>query len=143
MPETPTVWENVARFDETDLHGHVNFGEFFSYMDETFNAFLRRIEYDYDRMHAEGWTTNIVHAEMDYRSPAAYGDRIENGMRIVSIGGSSLTADYEARSGETTLATGEIVYVAVDYPGDEGTVEIPDAFREAVGEFQDEPPVAG
>ena len=141
MTEAPTVWENVVRFDETDLHGHVNFGEFFSYMDETFNELLRRIDYSYDRMHGEGWTTNIVHTEMDFRAPAAYEDAIENGMRIESMGEKSLTAAYEARLADgTTLAEGEVVYVAVDFVGDDGAVPIPDAFREAVAAFQDEPP---
>jgi len=140
MSEAPTIWENRVRFDETDLHGHVNFGEFFSYMDETFNELLRRIEYGYDRMHAEGWTTNIVHTEMDFRAPAEYGDEIENRMRVASMGERSLTATYEARATGTTLAEGEIVYVAVDYEGEEGAVPIPEEFREAIVDFQDDPP---
>lgn len=141
MSEAPVLLENVVRFAETDLHGHVFFGEFFTYMDETFNELLRRIDYRYERMHAEGWTTNIVHAELDYRAPAAYEDVVENRMRIEAIGERSLTATYEAGHPDgTTLATGEIVYVAVDHDGEDGAVPVPDAFREAVTAFQDVPP---
>lgn len=142
MPEPPTIWENVVRFDETDLHGHVFFGEFFTYMDETFNALLRRIDYPYDRMHAEGWTTNVVHAAMDYRAPAEFEVVLHNRLRIDSIGERSLTATYEARTGAETLATGETVHVAVEF-GDGSTgeaIQFPDAFREAVAEFQAELP---
>jgi len=146
MPEPPTIWENVVRFAETDLHGHVFYGEFFTYMDETFNAFLRRIDYPYGRMHEEGWTTNVVHAEIDYHGPAEYEDAIDNRLRIESIGDRSLTASYEARTDEGTLATGEVVHVAVAYggdgdpPDDGGAVRIPEDFREAVASFQGELP---
>ena len=142
MPAPPSIWENVVRFSETDLHGHVFFGDFFTYVDETFNAFLRRIDYPYGRMHEEGWTTNVVHAELDYHGPASYEDVIDNRLAIESVGERSLTASYEARHGDDTLATGEVVHVAVAY-GDEaseGAIRFPDSFREAVSDFQDAPP---
>lgn len=150
MTDLPTVWENVVRFDETDLHGHVFFGEFFTYADETFTELLRRIDYPYGRMHREGWTTNVVHADLDYHAPATLGDRVENRMRIESIGEHSLTASYEAHAAVGKLATGEVVHVAVEFGtgdtvegdggDDAGAIRVPDAFREAVAEFQDGTP---
>lgn len=146
-PAPPAILENRVRFAETDLHGHAFYGEYFTYLDETFNAFLRRIDYPYDRMHAEGWTTNVVHAELDYRAPAAYEDVIENRLGIDSIGERSLTATYEARIDGEAVASGEVVHVAVAYGrGDDaddeegGAIRVPGAFREAVADFQDEPP---
>lgn len=145
MLDAPTILENRVRFAETDLHGHVFYGEFFTYADETFNELLRRIDYPYDRMHAEGWTTNVVHAELDYHAPVEYEDIVENRLRIDRIGERSLTAVYEADVGGEPVASGEVVHVAVRFgeEGDDGegsaAVPVPDAFREAVAEFQDDP----
>ena len=146
MPDPPTILKNRVRFAETDLHGHVFYGDFFTYLDETFNAFLRRIDYPYDRMHAEGWTTNVAHAELDYHGPASFEDVVENRLWIDSIGERSLTASYEASRGEEPLASGEVVHVAVAYGrGDDagaedcGAIPVPDDFREAVAAFQGEP----
>ena len=145
-PGPPTILENRVRFAETDLHGHAFYGEYFTYLDETFNAFLRRIDYPYGRMHAEGWTTNVVHAELDYHAPADYEDVVENRLRVDSIGERSLTAIYEAWIDGEAVASGEVVHVAVGFgtESDENDVgrpvRVPDAFREAVAAFQDEPP---
>ena len=146
MPDLPTIWENRVRFAETDLHGHVFYGEFFTYLDETVNAYLRRIDYPYGRMHAEGWSTNVVHAELDYHAPAEYEDVIQNRLRIDSIGERSLTAAYDARIEGERVAAGEVVHVAVGYGDDPvggepgAPIRVPDALREAVAAFQDEPP---
>lgn len=147
MSDAPIVLENRVRFAETDLHGHVFLGEFFTYLDETFNELLRRIDYPYGRMHEEGWTTNVVHAELDYRAPAAYQDVLGNRMRIGSIGERSLTAVYGADVEGEPVASGEMVHVTVGFgeeahdggDGNAAAIRVPDAFREAVAGFQDEP----
>lgn len=156
----PVVYENRVRFVETDQQGVVFYGVYFTYMDEAFNEYVRRLGYDYERMAEAGWTTHVVHADLDFHAAAGFGDAVENRLRVASIGGASLTAEYEARRADdgTLLADGSVVHVAVDADGDEkaedagegsedatddgggAPVDVPEAFREAVADFQSVPP---
>lgn len=137
----PTVLTNRVRFAETDQQGVVFYGTFFTYQDEAFNAFLREIEYRYQRMRTEGWTTHIVHAELDYEAVAEFEDLIANELRITTIGDSSITFDYTARrdtDGER-LASGTATHVTVTIDTHD-VCRVPDTFRDAVTAYQDDPP---
>jgi len=138
------VYENRVRFAETDQQGVVFYGEYVTFQDEAVNGFFRAIDYDYDRMHADGWDVHVAHVDLDYRAPARFEDVIVNAMRVTRIGDASVHYDYEARRKEdgATLAEGSVVHVAVEREG-EGTTRVPDTFRERVIDFQDEPPEQG
>ncbi|PSP99074.1 acyl-CoA thioesterase [Halobacteriales archaeon QS_5_70_17] len=135
------VYENRVRFAETDQQGVVFYGEYVTFQDEAVNGFFRAIGYDYDRMHEDGWDVHVAHVDVDYRTPARFEDVIVNAMRVNRIGESSIHYDYEARRkvDGTVLAEGSVVHVAVERDG-EATVRVPDAFREAVAAFQEDPP---
>ncbi|WP_254528371.1 acyl-CoA thioesterase [Natrinema gelatinilyticum] len=130
------VFENRVRFAETDLQGVVFYGEYFTFQDEAVAAFLREIDYGYDRMHEDGWDIHVVNSELNYREGAKLGDVIDNELCAPEIGTSSLTFPYRARrraDGEI-LADGTVTHVAVDRKTREPT-RIPDAFRDAVSTF--------
>lgn len=135
----PVVFENQVRFDETDLQGVVFFGTFFTYMDETFNAYCREIGLPYSTF--DGWTTHVAHAELDYHGQATFEDILENGMRIESIGDASITAEYAARHqrDDEPIASGKVVHVAVNNNSDD-VVRVPDPFRDAVTAHQNTRP---
>ena len=123
-----------VRFAETDLQGVVFYGQFLTYMDEAFNALLRGIDYRYERMGAEGWTTHVVHADLDYHAAARFEDVIESHLGITEVGETSFTAAFEARE-ETTgdlLASGSVVHVAADSETG-AAIPVPDTFRTAIG----------
>lgn len=131
--ELPVIRTDRVRFAETDAQGIVFYGTYFTYMDEAFNAYLREIRYRYDRMAEEGWTTHVVHADLDYHAAARFEDLIESRLEITAIGERSLTAAFEARN-ETTgdlLASGSVIHVAVEHETSEA-IRVPDTFREAV-----------
>lgn len=102
-------------------------------MDEAFNAFLRAMDYRYERMAEEGWTTHVVHADLDYHAAVRFENVIESRLDVVRIGGTSFTVAFEARSEsfEELLASGSVVQVAVDRETKAAT-RVPDAFREIV-----------
>jgi len=136
----PLIRTDRVRFAETDAQGIVFYGNYFTYLDEAFNAFLREIDYRYERMHEEGWTTHVVHADLDYHAAARFEDRVESRLEIVEIGETSLTAAFEARNEGTDqlLASGSVVHVTVDREtGD--PIRVPDAFREAITAYRAEP----
>jgi acyl-CoA thioester hydrolase len=134
------VFENRVRFAETDAQCVVFYGNYVTYQDETFNAFLREIGYSYTDLDAAGWDVHVVHVDLDYRAPAAFEDELVNGMRVTAINESSIELAYRCRrkGDAATLAEGHVVHVAVDTDG--RTTRVPDAFREAVVAFQDTPP---
>jgi acyl-CoA thioester hydrolase len=134
------AFENDVRFEETDAQGIVFYGNYVTYQDETFTEYLDAIGYEYATFADRGWDVHVVNVELDYRGSAEFRDRLVNSMRISSIRDSSLTFEYQCRrkdDGEV-LAEGTVTHVAV---GDDGSpTRVPDDFREAVIEFQDEPP---
>ena len=125
--ELPVMRTDRVRFAETEAQGIVFYGTYFTYLDEAFNAYLREIEYRYDRMHAEGWTTHVAHAA------ARFEQVIESRLAVVEIGETSLTAAFEARKADVgdLVASGSVVHVAVDYETGEA-VDVPETFRDAV-----------
>jgi acyl-CoA thioester hydrolase len=134
------VWENQVRFAETDAQSVVFYGEYVTYQDETFSQYLREIDYDYHQLEDAGWDIHVVHVDVDYRAPAEFDDWLVNGIRVDRIGESAIDFSWICRhrdSGET-VAEGGLTHVAVDESGEPRRV--PDAFREAVADFQDEPP---
>ena len=133
------VFENTVRFAETDAQGIVFYGNYATYQDETFTEFMEAVGYPYDEVEAQGWDVHVVNLELDYRRPAEFRDRLTNAMRVTAIEESSLEFAYECRDADgELLVEGTVVHGAV---GDDGSpTRVPDEFREAVVEFQDEPP---
>ena len=133
------VYENTVRFEETDAQGVVFYGNYVTYQDETFTAYLAAIGLEYETIMAEDWDFRVVNVELNYRGSAKFPDRLENAMRVVAINESSIEFDYECRRGADgeLLADGSVTYVVVS----DGTPRrVPDDVRDAVVEFQDTPP---
>ena len=135
----PVVYENRVRYAEADPQEIVFYGNYVTFQDESLMAFLREIGYG----HSDdwGWDLHVVHMEMDYRAPARVGDVLENEFRITGIGEASIDSEYRARrkADGTVIAEGSLTHVAVDEPQGE-SIRVPDAFRDAVVAYQDEPP---
>jgi acyl-CoA thioester hydrolase len=146
MAEEPTepdyhdVFENRVRFAETDAQGIVFYGEYLTFMDEAFSAYLEAVDHPFTSFEDRGWDVHVVHAELDYHDSAEFADELVNSMRVSAIRRSSIAFDWicrQQRDGDR-VASGSVVHVAVD--GDGETVRVPDEFREAVVEFQEVPP---
>jgi acyl-CoA thioester hydrolase len=133
------VYENVVRFEETDAQGIVFYGNYVTFQDEAFTAYLEAIGYPYESLREADWDVHVVHIDLDYRKPAEFRDRLRNAIRVSAIKESSIEFDYECRNDEDeVLAEGGLVHVAVDESGE--PTRVPDAFREAVLDFQDVAP---
>lgn len=133
------VYENDVRFEETDAQGIVFYGNYATYQDETFTEFMAAIGYPYSELEDRGWDVHVVNLELSYRRPAEFRDRLHNSMRVTAIKDSSIEFAYECRNDDgELLVEGTVVHVAVDETG--APTRVPDEFREAVVEFQDEPP---
>lgn len=134
------VFENRVRFAETDAQGIVFYGNYTIFQDETVTEFLRQVGYAYDDMTREDWDIHVVHLDLDYLGQATVGDELVNGVRVDRIGHASIDFAYAAHQKDTgeLLVEGDVTHVAVDESGD--PMRVPDAFREAVVDFQQVPP---
>ncbi|WP_226005619.1 acyl-CoA thioesterase [Natrinema salinisoli] len=136
-PAFQPVFENRVRFAETDQQGIVFYGEYFTFQDEAVSAFLRAVDYGYDRMVEDGWQIHVVNTELNYRTGAEFEDVVVNELRVSDIGSASLEYEYRAKRkrDDEILAEGTVTQVAVDLETEEPT-RIPDEFRDAVASFQ-------
>jgi acyl-CoA thioester hydrolase len=147
LPDDPAaddlhyVFDNKVRFAETDAQGIVFYGEYVTYQDETFSAYLRELGYPYGEFEGVGIDFHVVHTEVDYHQPAAFDDELTSGTRVTSFGDSSVHFEWACRqrADDTVVATGEMSHVAVDSETGE-PAKVPADFRASVREFQDRPP---
>lgn len=133
------IYENTVRFEETDAQGVVFYGNYVTYQDETVTEYLDAIGYGYENFEKRDWDVRVVNVELDYRGSATFRDRLVNAARVVAINESSIEFEYECRRAkdDEVLAEGGVTHVAVR---DGKPTRVPDGFRDAVVEFQDEPP---
>jgi acyl-CoA thioester hydrolase len=147
LPDDPAdddlhyVFDNQVRFAETDAQGVVFYGEYVTYQDETFSAYLRELGYPYGEFEGAGIDFHVVHTEVDYHATAEFDDRLRNGIRVSSMGESSVDFEWACRRREddVVVATGGITHVAVDEATREPTA-VPAEFRETVESFQSRSP---
>ena len=134
-----TVHQNTVRFEETDAQGVVFYGNYVTFQDEAVTAYLEAIGYPYEKLRDADWDVHVVHVDLDYRAPAEFRDRLFNAIRVDAVRESSIEFDYECRDeADEVVAEGGLVHVAVD-ESDEPT-RVSEEFREAVVDFQAEPP---
>ena len=133
------VFENTVRFEETDAQGVVFYGNYVTFQDEAFTAYLEAVGYPYSTLRDADWDVHVVHVDLDYREPATFRDRLHNAIRVSAVRESSIEFEYECRDENgDVLAEGGLVHVAVDESGE--PTRVPDEFRDAVVAFQAEPP---
>ena len=64
-------------YADTDQMGVVYYGNYLTFFERARNELMRSAGYTYQRCEAEGFLLPVIHAEVDYRSPAKYDDMLE------------------------------------------------------------------
>jgi len=126
-----------VRFRDTDMQGHVYFGNYFVFCDEALGAYMRAIGMPWQDMVKAGTDMFYVNASCDYLGSARFEEDVHVETRISRIGKSSFTSSYVIRNTtRETLAKASITSVCVD-PKTREKVRVPDRFREAVAAFEE------
>ena len=115
-----------VRFRDCDAMGHVNHAVYFTYLEQCRLTFWREVTGG-PSPHTR---VIIARAECDYLAPAHFGDELEVGVNVDTIGRSSFTLAYginEVKSGRA-IASGKTVLVSYDYAAS-AVVPLPDATR--------------
>lgn len=74
-------------------------------------------------------------ATIEYHLPAQYDDELDIGVRVATMGHSSVRFVLEIYRGETLITSGELVYVYVDTAAG-SSLQLPESQRQAVRDFE-------
>ncbi len=64
-------------YADTDQMGVVYYGNYLTLFERARNELMRECGYTYKQCEEEGWMLPVVHAEVNYHSPAHYDDLLE------------------------------------------------------------------
>lgn len=99
-----TTMEYRVPYADTDQMGVVYYGNYLAIFERARNELMRECGYTYRECEAEGWMLPVIHAELDYRSPARYDDLLEVTAFVQSAKGVRLEIACEVRrKGEETV----------------------------------------
>lgn len=124
------------RFRDTDMQGHVYFGNYFVFCDEALSAYMRALGMPWQDMVASGTDMYYVNATCDYLGSARFEEDIHIETHVSRVGNSSFTGTFVIRNDRReTLAKASVTSVCVD-PTTREKVPVPDRFRQAVVAFE-------
>jgi acyl-CoA thioester hydrolase len=121
----PFVYRDTVRFRDLDGMGHVNNAVFLTYMESARIAYLSALGAGDNPQQS----LILARVEVDFRSPIAFGEDVEVGVRTSRMGRKSFELEYEVRAGGRVAAEGRSVLVGYDYEAGAST-EIPAEWRE-------------
>ena len=103
-----------VQFSETDMAGVVHFANYFRWMEMVEHAFFRSLGLSVMMTHEAieiGWPR--VACSCEFFGPAKFEDEITLKLRVVKVGGKSLSYEVDFLKGETPLAKGKLTSVCV------------------------------
>lgn len=105
-----------VRFNETDLQGHVNFGQYYFYFDVAVTEYMDAIGYGYQTMLADNTDFLYVESHCNNKSSAKWPEVLDIHTRISYVKRRSLRFDFAvwAQTDGRLIATGHIVAVTAD-----------------------------
>ena len=134
---SPFVYTMRVRFRDTDMQGHVYFGNYFVFCDEALGAYMRAVGVPWQDMVKAGTDMFYVNANCDYLRSAGFEEDVHIETRIAQFGTSSFTSSFVIRNGrDETLAKASVTSVCVD-PKSREKVTVPVALRNAVAAFEE------
>jgi acyl-CoA thioester hydrolase len=132
----PFVYTMRVRFRDTDMQGHVYFGNYFVFCDEALGAYMRAAGIPWQEMVKSGPDMFYVNANCDYLGSARFEEDVHVETRISRFGTSSFTSSFVIRNDRNeTLAKASVTSVCVDPTSREKAI-VPVALREAVAAFE-------
>jgi acyl-CoA thioester hydrolase len=106
-----------VRFRDCDPMGHVNNAAYLTYLEQArFKHWQSLWGFHLSEFPGETPGVILARAEIDYKSPARYGDLLEVRIGLAGIGRTSFTYEYEiVDQQQRIVATAKTVLVMYDY----------------------------
>lgn len=101
-------------YHDTDCGGVVYYANYLKYLEEARTEFLRERGIDLGAWSARGNWFVVRKVDIDYTSPARYGDTLDIFSQITKRKNASLEFFQEIKCGETLLVSAKTVLVFVD-----------------------------
>ncbi len=120
----PFVYRDTVRFRDLDGMGHVNNAVFLTYIESARIAFLSSLGAGDNPQQS----LILARIEVDFRSPIAFGEEVEVGVRASRVGTKSFDLEYEIRADGRVAGEGKSVLVGYHYERG-ASVEIPAEWR--------------
>ena len=130
----PVTYSRKIRFSDSDAQGIVFNANYLVYVDDTWTDFFESAGLPWADMVSQGYELVLARTEIDYKDAARIGETIEVGMRVASLGVSSLSMEFriwDANEPTRTIAEGKQVQVVVDAEDFQPT-PVPDFLRSAL-----------
>ncbi len=106
-------------YEDTDCGGVVYYANYLKYFERARTQYLEDRSLTVVDLLKEGTQFLVVHAELDYRSPARYGETLTIATKLVAIGNASLTFSHviRERASRRVVVEGSAKLVTVDLNG--------------------------
>ena len=105
----------TVRYAETDAQGVVHHANYLTWFEEGRSDFLRQQGCFYTNMEQDGFYVIVAHAEVDYRSPSFFEDRITVATTLEKGRGRLLEFSYQATNQDgVVVAEGRTRHLILD-----------------------------
>lgn len=122
-----TSFDLTVRYAETDAQGVVHHANYLVWFEEGRSDYLRQNGLCYSDIERSSYFVVVVEAELQYKAPAFYEDRITIETTLQRAKGKILEFTYRARNqAGTTLADGRTLHVVLG--ADKRPASLPAAF---------------
>lgn len=134
----PFHYHRRVEWADTDAAGIAHFTALMRYMEEAEHALLREVGLSVsqrDNKRHVSWPR--VSAKADFRGPVAFGDVVDVDVRILQMGGKSITYGFDLSHDGRPVAKGSVTAVCCEVGGDRPvrSIPIPDWFRERIAPY--------
>jgi acyl-CoA thioester hydrolase len=123
-----SAWSARVRYAECDQQGVVFNAHYLAYADEAVDAVLAGAGRSYRDLLACGLDTSVVATELQWSSPARWGDLVEVDGHVERVGRTSFTVAFTICVGERLCCRIRTTYVLTDH--DRRPTPVPDDLRE-------------
>ncbi len=106
-------------YEDTDCGGVVYYANYLKYFERARTQYLEQHGVSVLELLKEGAQFLVVHADIDYRSPAKYGDILSVETTLTDVGTASITVGHMIRERESrrVVVEGSATLVTVDLEG--------------------------
>jgi len=127
-----------VRYGDLDPQAHVNNASFLTYMEQARIAYIQALGL-WDGRTFMDIGIILAEAQVVYKAPIYYGQKVRAGVRVSKLGTKSLTMEYvlEDDVSGLYLATGKTVLVTYDYH-QACSIPIPDEWRETINKYEND-----
>ena len=121
-----------VRYSETDQMGVVYHSNYLNYLELSRVEWLRDLGFSYAELEKNGVLLPVVHASLNYCSPARYDDLLRIESRVSEMGGSSIEFQSEIYNERGVLLVEAIVRLVCIQSGSFKPIPVPSYLRELI-----------